>query len=204
MTVLLAAPKRVPSPRLRTGPRALVLRAPGTNCDRETARALELAGARVETVHLERLLSGGAALTDFGMVVLPGGFSFGDHLGAGALWAMYAAALDPRIDAAICDGGLVSYRALTHSDRYLHSASVFVRDVLLHFDLPQVSAAVAPRQLMLIDPVDAMKRPAGFQVARRTYEFTQQEYAKAGAPGRFRIVQRAPDADPVERFLLGA
>jgi phosphoribosylformylglycinamidine synthase len=70
-----------------TRPRALVLRAPGTNCDRETVFALEKAGARVETVHLERLLAGGANLDDFAIVVLPGGFSFGDHLGAGALWA---------------------------------------------------------------------------------------------------------------------
>jgi cephalosporin-C deacetylase-like acetyl esterase len=124
--------------------------------------------------------------------------------GAGALWAMYAAALDSRIDAAICDRCLLSYRTLTQSDRYLHNASIFVRDVLRHFDLPQVSAAIAPRQLLLIDPVDAMKRPAGLEAAHGTYEFTQQEYAKAGAAGRFRIVQRGPDADPVERFLVGA
>jgi phosphoribosylformylglycinamidine synthase len=65
----------------------MVLRAPGTNCDRETALALEIAGARAESVHLERLLAGEMALDDFAMLVLPGGFSFGDHLGAGALWA---------------------------------------------------------------------------------------------------------------------
>jgi phosphoribosylformylglycinamidine synthase len=72
----------------RSRPRALVVRAPGTNCDRETALALELAGAEVEAVHVERLLAGGGpGVEDFGLVVLPGGFSFGDHLGAGALWA---------------------------------------------------------------------------------------------------------------------
>lgn len=81
------APRRLTSPLLRTAPRALVLRAPGTNCDRETALALELAGARVELTHLERLLIGEARLDDFALVVLPGGFSFGDHLGAGTLWA---------------------------------------------------------------------------------------------------------------------
>jgi phosphoribosylformylglycinamidine synthase I len=78
---------RTVSPRVRARPRALVLRAPGTNCDRETALALELAGARVESVHLERLLASETDLDDFAMLVLPGGFSFGDHLGAGALWA---------------------------------------------------------------------------------------------------------------------
>jgi phosphoribosylformylglycinamidine synthase len=83
----LAARTVSAAPRLRRQPRALVLRAPGTNCDRETAIALELAGAEVESVHLERLLAGGYDLDDFGLIVLPGGFSFGDHLGAGAIWA---------------------------------------------------------------------------------------------------------------------
>jgi phosphoribosylformylglycinamidine synthase len=89
---------------LSIGPRALVLRAPGTNCDRETARALELAGARVETLHLERLLSGEAALADFGIVVLPGGFSFGDHLGAGALWAHRMQALGEALTWFVAEG----------------------------------------------------------------------------------------------------
>ena len=39
----------------------------------------------------------------------------------------------------LCDGGLVSYRSLTQVDRYLHGAGIFVRDVLKHFDLPQVA-----------------------------------------------------------------
>lgn len=90
------ATRQRPALRVRTRPRALVLRAPGTNCDRETVLALELAGANVETVHLEALLAGAAHLHDFGLVVLPGGFSFGDHLGAGALWAHRLEALgDP-------------------------------------------------------------------------------------------------------------
>jgi phosphoribosylformylglycinamidine synthase subunit PurQ / glutaminase len=86
-------PRRGDSPhvsrprRVRSRPRALVVRAPGTNCDRETVIALEMAGADVESVHLERLLAVARNLDDFGLIVLPGGFSFGDHLGAGALWA---------------------------------------------------------------------------------------------------------------------
>ncbi len=83
----IAARVRTAAPRVGSRPRALVLRAPGTNCDRETVIALELAGAEVEAVHLERLLTGERDLDDFALVVFPGGFSFGDHLGAGALWA---------------------------------------------------------------------------------------------------------------------
>jgi phosphoribosylformylglycinamidine synthase subunit PurQ / glutaminase len=84
---MVANRPRTRSARVSSRPRALVMRAPGTNCDRETVIALELAGAEVESVHLERLLAAERNLDDFGLVVLPGGFSFGDHLGAGALWA---------------------------------------------------------------------------------------------------------------------
>src|SRR5713101_9895496 len=49
--------------------------------------------------------------------------------GAGALWVLYAAALDSRIQDAACERGLISYRDLARTDRYLHNASVFVRDV---------------------------------------------------------------------------
>lgn len=68
-------------------PRALVLRAPGTNCDRETLRALDLAGARADAVHIEALLSGDRRLEDQALLVIPGGFTYGDDLGAGVILA---------------------------------------------------------------------------------------------------------------------
>ena len=46
----VASRPRTGSARLRSRPRALVMRAPGTNCDRETVIALELAGAEVESI----------------------------------------------------------------------------------------------------------------------------------------------------------
>jgi len=105
--------------------------------------------------------------------------------GAGALWVLYAAALDSRIVDAVADGGLVSYRSLAQVDRYLHGAHLFIRDVLLHFDLPQVAAAVADRKLTLVSPVDPMLRPVASATVRREYEWTAMVYANAGARGRF-------------------
>jgi phosphoribosylformylglycinamidine synthase len=69
-------------------PRVLVLRAPGTNCDEETAAAWQLAGAAVETWHVGRLLEDPRALDDFQILTIPGGFSYGDDLGAGRILAM--------------------------------------------------------------------------------------------------------------------
>ncbi|HXF70870.1 MAG TPA: phosphoribosylformylglycinamidine synthase I, partial [Thermoflexus sp.] len=69
-------------------PRVLILQAPGTNRDREAALACEQAGGEPEIVPLSRLLRGERDLMDYAMLVLPGGFSYGDDLGAGSLWAL--------------------------------------------------------------------------------------------------------------------
>ena len=67
--------------------RALVLRAPGINCDRETAYACRLAGFEVEQLHINTLLQAPDRLLDYDFLVLSGGFSYGDDLGAGTLLA---------------------------------------------------------------------------------------------------------------------
>jgi cephalosporin-C deacetylase-like acetyl esterase len=107
--------------------------------------------------------------------------------GAGALWALYAAALDPRIKSVVAERGLGSYRSLAQVDRYTHTAGIFVRGVLQEFDLPQVAAAIAPRPLTLAVPVDAMKRPLEQSAAEECYRATAEAYRKAGAAGRFRV-----------------
>ncbi|QDT30898.1 phosphoribosylformylglycinamidine synthase I [Thalassoglobus polymorphus] len=68
-------------------PRVCVLRAPGTNCDRETAFAFETAGAQAERVHLFRILEKPELLSDFQTLCIPGGFSYGDDVGAGVVFA---------------------------------------------------------------------------------------------------------------------
>jgi len=68
-------------------PRALVLRAPGINCDRETAHACRLAGFETDLLHINQLLKTPERLLDYHFLVIPGGFSYGDDLGAGTLLA---------------------------------------------------------------------------------------------------------------------
>ena len=68
-------------------PRVLIMHAPGTNRDREAALACQMAGGAPEIVHINQLLSGQRDPAAYQMLVLPGGFSYGDDLGAGRLWA---------------------------------------------------------------------------------------------------------------------
>jgi len=69
-------------------PPVLVLHATGTNRDWEAARACDMAGAAAEIVHVNQLIGGERRLPDYRMLVLPGGFSYGDDLGAGKVWAI--------------------------------------------------------------------------------------------------------------------
>jgi phosphoribosylformylglycinamidine synthase subunit PurQ / glutaminase len=71
----------------KSPPRVIVLRAPGTNCDEETAVAWQLAGAVAETWHVGRLLEDPKALDQVQILTIPGGFSYGDDLGAGRILA---------------------------------------------------------------------------------------------------------------------
>jgi phosphoribosylformylglycinamidine synthase len=88
-------------------PNALILRAPGTNCDEETAAAWERAGAVAETWHIGRILERPGALASFQIVTIPGGFSYGDDLGAGRILATRLAALGDALARFRDRGGLV-------------------------------------------------------------------------------------------------
>jgi hypothetical protein len=76
---------------------------------------------------------------------------------------------------------------------------VFVLDVLKHFDLPQVAAAIAGRNLAILAPVDAMKRPADIGVARKIYQAAEETFGRLG--GGFRLLAQTPDADPADQYL---
>jgi phosphoribosylformylglycinamidine synthase len=67
--------------------RAIVLRAAGINCDVETEYALQLAGAQAERAHINRIIEDKNALEKFHIIVIPGGFSYGDDVAAGVILA---------------------------------------------------------------------------------------------------------------------
>jgi phosphoribosylformylglycinamidine synthase len=67
--------------------RALILRESGTNCDEETAFAFRKAGAETELVHIGQLIRKEKRLGDYQIMVVPGGFTYGEDLGAGKVLA---------------------------------------------------------------------------------------------------------------------
>ncbi len=67
--------------------KALIITGFGLNCEKETSKAFEYVGAEPEQVHLNDLIDGKKELKDYHILAFIGGFSFGDHLGAGTVFA---------------------------------------------------------------------------------------------------------------------
>jgi phosphoribosylformylglycinamidine synthase len=88
--------------------KALILRTAGINCDLETQFAFTTAGATAERVHVNRLIENPAALDQYQILCIPGGFSYGDDLGAGrVLAAQLVVHLRDRLTRFIAGGNLV-------------------------------------------------------------------------------------------------
>ena len=69
-------------------PRVLQLFAAGMNCDRELRFAWESAGATVQDVHIHALIKRPELLQNADVFSIPGGFTYGDDLGAGRILAL--------------------------------------------------------------------------------------------------------------------
>ncbi|MCK5940555.1 MAG: phosphoribosylformylglycinamidine synthase subunit PurQ, partial [Planctomycetes bacterium] len=90
-----------------SAPKALILRAPGINCERETHHAFERAGAVSEYVHIRKLLEQPDLLDRFQILSVPGGFSYGDDISSGRVLAQeMKAQLGDRVLQFVDRGGL--------------------------------------------------------------------------------------------------
>lgn len=90
--------------------KALVITGYGINCEREMAAACKLAGAQPQIAHAHHLLKKKIRLSDYHLLLLPGGFSFGDELGAAKAFAnriSYAAEIKERMQEFVLNGGCI-------------------------------------------------------------------------------------------------
>ncbi|MCM8804715.1 MAG: phosphoribosylformylglycinamidine synthase I [Candidatus Omnitrophica bacterium] len=67
--------------------KVIILRVAGTNCDYEAEWAFNLSGAYTERVHINQIIRKEKKLSDYQILVIPGGFSYGDDIAAGKVLA---------------------------------------------------------------------------------------------------------------------
>jgi phosphoribosylformylglycinamidine synthase subunit PurQ / glutaminase len=88
-------------------PRVLTIITDGINCNVETGRAFELAGAVNEEVHLNQLLDGSRKLKEFDIIAFSGGFSYGDDVKSGKILSLKLMKLKDDINDFIGKGNLI-------------------------------------------------------------------------------------------------
>lgn len=85
-----------------------ILRTAGTNCDNETAFAFSLVSADAEMVHINEFVKAKKRLADYQILVLPGGFTYGDDIASGKILANEMRhSLGSDIEKFISDGKLI-------------------------------------------------------------------------------------------------
>ncbi len=115
-------------------------------------------------------------------------------VGWGGVLALMAGALDPEIDTVEAEGAPLSYRAWLRTPHPVMAPGLLLPGALPDCDLPLIAAAVAPRSLVLMSPVDPEGRPATRHLTEVEYELTTRLFAVFGVAGKFLIdVPRVKD-----------
>lgn len=121
-------------------PKVCILRTAGTNCDAETAFAFSKAGADAQVVHINRFIGHDKNLQDYQILALPGGFSYGDDIASGKIFAnelrfklsdaITKFVLDGKLIIGICNGFqiLVKSGILPGNDGWEQTASLIIND----------------------------------------------------------------------------
>jgi len=87
--------------------------------------------------------------------------------GAHGVIALYAAALDSRVLKVALRQTVTDYRSLATAERYTQPFGIYAYGLLREFDLPDVARAMAPRPVLLINPVSPRGEPAGATATER-------------------------------------
>ena len=173
-------------------PRVLILRAPGTNCDEETAHAFALAGGVAERWHVNRVLESPQRLGEFQVLCIPGGFSYGDDIAAGRILGNQiqhhlADALESfresgKLILGICNGFqvLLKTKLLAAPDDRGPSATLTLNDSG-RFEARWVRLGVEPGKCVFLQGIQAMELPVahaeGKFVTRDAEVFSAMEAA---------------------------
>jgi phosphoribosylformylglycinamidine (FGAM) synthase-like amidotransferase family enzyme len=102
--------------RTTTQPWISVLYSPGTNCEVETVEAIRLAGGDPHLIFLWDIYNKKVRITDCDELIVPGGFSYGDHIETGVATAILLEHFWPAIIEAkipmlgICNGNQILVR----------------------------------------------------------------------------------------------
>jgi phosphoribosylformylglycinamidine synthase len=194
-------------------PNVCVLKTDGINCDMEMAYAFESAGADTELVHVNQLRSGDRSLTDFSVLALPGGFSYGDDIASGRvlgneLTSFLSDGLQTFVDdekpvLGVCNGFQVLVRTGLLPDRTLgQQQATLAGNESGRFECRWISLAAGQSACRFIQPGDLSEPIVPMQTAHGEGRFFAGDVAmrRISANGQvvFRYAKR--DGQPAEGY----
>jgi phosphoribosylformylglycinamidine synthase I len=195
-----------------TQPRILILRAPGTNCDAETAHAFALAGALPESWHINRLLDDARRVADYQVLCIPGGFSYGDDIAAGRILgnqiqhhladtlATFREA--GKLIIGICNGFqiLLKTNLLAASDQHGPTVTLTLNDSG-RFEARWIRLAIRPGKCVFLSGIQELELP----IAHGEGKFVTRDadvFQRMNTAGQFVIRYTAPHAEQSEATPL--
>ncbi|HWB84960.1 MAG TPA: acetylxylan esterase [Bryobacteraceae bacterium] len=104
--------------------------------------------------------------------------------------ALHAAALDPQITRVIVANALVSYHAALEAPLHRNLSDIILPGVLLHFDTGDLLQAIAPRPVVLANPVDAIGVQARDELVHKELAPVFESDRERGTPQRVEIIHR--------------
>ena len=90
--------------------------------------------------------------------------------GTSTVPALFAAVLEPTVDALYLAGGLISFESVVQAEDYQHPFANFVPGLLLHTDLPALASGLAPRPVVVAGAVDGAGRRLRLDRLREAYK----------------------------------
>ena len=159
-----------------SNPEVCVLKTAGINCDAEMAHAFEVAGAESELVYVNQLQSGERRLDQYSILAIPGGFSYGDDIASGKVFATeimsyFSDQLQDFVDKGkpiigICNGFQVLVRAGLLSSRAFGEQKVTLsKNEVGRFECRWIDLTIEPSACRFINPEDFTEQPVPMQIA---------------------------------------
>lgn len=169
-----------------SNPEVCVLKTDGINCAEEMANAFQVAGATPETVHVNQLRSGERQLDQYGVLAIPGGFSYGDDIASGKVLATELTSylsdqLQDFVDKGkpvigICNGFQVLVRTGLLPNRKLNEQQVTLADNEVgRFECRWIDLAVGRSACKFVRPEDFAEQPIPMQTAHGEGRFFGSE-----------------------------
>tara|TARA_Y100000588_G_scaffold395272_1_gene522161 strand:- start:14934 stop:17015 length:2082 start_codon:yes stop_codon:yes gene_type:complete len=121
-------------------------------------------------------------------------------VGAGALVAAHAAALDPHVSHLIAVGGPISFRSLADDPLTKHPFGSFLPGVIGEYDLSDIYATLAPRKVLVLNPQDSQGELVPHHKIEKEFHWPQMIYTGAGAGGAL-SVETGLDPEKMRRLL---